>query len=203
MTHALCCIFCCIFCIFGFFLAEILAFHALKRKVPNGVFGGGEKNWTILNGPFLSRTPFFPCKLRFFLHFFAFFAFAFSVLPICNFCPRPLIRECDDGVMMEGTCTPRVPADKKKERLNSWPVFHSILCVCVCCFQKTNKNNCLPKQFFFKNKPVPSGSFHCLFRHIPQKVIKRARAGVSFFVNCSLSRVGTFSLQSSSFYEGI
>ena len=59
------------FAFFGFSPAEILAFNALKRKPVTGAEGAEENFWTILNGPFLSWTPFFPCKLHCFdfLHF--------------------------------------------------------------------------------------------------------------------------------------
>ena len=76
------------FAFFGFSPAEILAFNALKRKPVTGAEGAEENFWTILNGPFLSWTPCFPCKLHFF-DFLHFFAFAFSDLPICIFSPPP------------------------------------------------------------------------------------------------------------------
>ena len=55
--------------------------HASRRKSGSGPSGPGR----IFGGFYVGVVALF------FLHFFAFFAFAFSVLPICIFSPPPVI----------------------------------------------------------------------------------------------------------------
>ena len=177
MTHALCCIFCCIFCIFGFFLAEILAFHALKRKVPNGVFGGGEKNWTILNGPFLSRTPFFPCKLRFFLHFLHlhFRSFRFAI-----FAPAPWL----GSVTMEWWWRERallgsLPTKKRSDSILD-PSF-IVFCVSVCvAFKRQTKTIASQNNFFSRTNLCPLAAFTAFFGTLPKGNKKGTGRGIFF-----------------------